>query len=101
MLNYWNRQDNPATFETLEEVRAHAVGVTSRLPGGTFFTQILNPALENYPQGLVYIYRSPNLYGGETGARNNTTFIVFADRRFETKEAGMAWLEELGLIRLI
>ena len=31
MLNYWNRQDNPATFETLEEVRAHAVGVTSRL----------------------------------------------------------------------
>ena len=22
MLNYWNRQDNPATFETLEEVRA-------------------------------------------------------------------------------
>ena len=101
MLNYWNRQDNPATFETLEEVRAHAVGVTSRLPGGTFFTQILNPALENYPQGLVYIYRSPNLYGGETGARNNTTFIVFADRRFETKEAGRAWLEELGLIRLI
>ena len=78
MLNYWNRQDNPATFETLDEVRANAVSVTSRLPGGTFFTQILNPALEGFPQGLVYIYRSPDLYGGETAARNNTTFIVFA-----------------------
>ena len=30
MLNYWNRQDNPATFETLEEVRAHAVTAALR-----------------------------------------------------------------------
>ena len=82
MLNYWNRQDNPATFETLEEVRAHAVGVTSRLPGGTFFTQILNPALENYPQGLVYIYRSPNLYGGETGADIHSQSPILRSARY-------------------
>ena len=31
MLNYWNRQDNPATFETLEEVREHAVAATSAI----------------------------------------------------------------------
>ena len=101
MLNYWNRQNNPATFETLDEVRAHAPAVTAALSGGDRFQQILNPKLDGFPQGLVYIYRSPNLYGGQTGARNNTSFIVFADRRLETKEEGKAYLEQLGLIRLI
>ena len=101
MLNYCNRQGNPATFETLDEVRANCVAVTSKLSGNDRFRQIVNPKLEDFPQGLVYIYRSPNLYGGQTGARNNTSFIVFADRRFETKEEGKAYLEGLGLIRLI
>ena len=80
MLNYWNRQDNPATFETLAEVRANAPGVTSKLSGAGRFKQILNPALEDFPNDLAYFYRSPNIYGAETGARNNTTFIVFAPR---------------------
>lgn len=101
MLNYWNRQDNPATFETLAEVREHAVSVTSRLSGNERFPQILNPKLEDLPQGLLYVYRSPNLYGGETGARNNTSFILYPDRRFETKEEARAYLDSLGLIRLI
>ncbi len=101
MLNYWNRQGNPATFETLDEVRANCVAVTSKLSGNDRFRQIVNPKLEGFPQGLVYIYRSPNLYGGQTGARNNTSFIVFADRRFETKAEGKACLESLGLIKLI
>ncbi len=101
MLNYWNRQDNPATFETLEEVRANAPGVTSKLSGAGRFKQILNPALENFPNDLAYFYRSPDIYGAETGARNNTTFIVFAPCRMETKEEGKAYLEGLGLIRLI
>ena len=101
MLNYWNRQDNPATFETLEEVRAHAVAATSAIANNKRFPQILNPRLEDFPGGLVYVYRSPNLYGGETAARNNTSFILFPDGRFETKEEAKAWLESLGLIRLI
>ena len=101
MLNYWNRQDNPATFETLSEVREHAVAVTEKLSGNERFPQILNPRLEGFPEGLVYVYRSPDLYGGETGARNNTSFLVFPDGRFDTKEAAKAYLEELGLIRLI
>ena len=63
--------------------------------------QILNPALEDFPQGLVYVYRSPNLYGGETGARNNTSFIVFPDARFETKREARAYLKKLGLIKLV
>ena len=101
MLNYWNRQDNPATFETLEEVRANAPGVTSKLSGASRFKQILNPALEDFPNDIAYFYRSPNIYGAETGARNNTTFIVFAPCRLETKEEGKAYLEKLGLIKLI
>ena len=101
MLNYWNRQDNPATFETLAEVREHCVAATSKLSGNERFPQILNPRLEGFPEGLAYVYRSPDLYGGETGARNNTSFILFADGRFDTKEAAKAWLEELGLIKLI
>ena len=94
MLNYWNRQDNPATFETLEEVRTNAPAVTSKLSGAWRFKQILNPALENFPNDIAYFYRSPNIYGGETGARNNTTFIVFAPYRLETKEEGKAYLKE-------
>ena len=101
MLNYWNRQDNPATFETMEEVRAHAVAATSAIANNKRFPQILNPKLEDFPKDLVYVYRSPNLYGGETGARNNTSFILFPDGRFETKEEAKAWLESLGLIKLI
>ncbi len=101
MLKYWNRQDNPATFETLKEVREHAVAVTEKLSGGDRFRQILNPKLEDYPEGLVYIYRSPDLYGGQTAARNNTTFIVFPEKRFETKDEARAYLEGLGLIRMI
>lgn len=101
MLNYWNRQDNPATFETLKEVCANAPVATAKLSGNDRFPQISNPKLEDYPEGLVYIYRSPNLYGGQTAARNNTTFIVFADRRFDAKEEAEAYLKNLGLIKLI
>ena len=101
MLNYSNRQGNPATFETLEEVRLHAPEATAKLSGNDQIRQIANPDLDSYPKDLVYIYRAPNLYGGQRAARNNTTFIVFADQRFETKEAGKAYLESLGLIQLI
>ena len=101
MLNYWNRQDNPATFETLEEVRRHAVAAMSKLSSNERFPQILNPALKDFPQGLVYVYRSPNLYGGETGARNNTSFVVFPDQRFDTKREARAYLKKLGLLKLI
>ena len=101
MQNYWNRQDNPATFETLEEVRKHAVAATSKLPANERFPQILNPALEDFPKGVVYVYRSPDLYGGETGARNNTSFIVFPDQRFEAKKDARAYLKKLGLLKLI
>ena len=101
MQNYWNRQDNKATFETLEEVRRHAVAATGKLPANERFPQILNPALEDFPKGMVYVYRSPDLYGGETAARNNTSFIVFPDQRFAEKREAKAYLKKLGLLKLI
>ena len=57
MLNYVNRVGNPATFETLEEVRQNAPAVTAKLSGNNRFPQIVNPKLDDFPQGLVYIYR--------------------------------------------
>ena len=71
MQNYVNRQGNPATFETLDEVRANAPVATAKLSGNDRMRLVADPKLENFPKDLVYIYRSPDLYGGETAARNN------------------------------
>jgi pimeloyl-ACP methyl ester carboxylesterase len=101
MLKYNNRQGNLATFETLDEVCANAPTAVAPLTGIYRAPWVANPKLTAFPQGLVYIYRSPNLYGGETAARNNTSFIVFADKRYETKEEAYTYLEGLGLIGLI
>ena len=86
MLKYNNRQGNPATFETLDEVRVSAPASAAPLRGMFSAPWIADPKLNDFPQGLVYVYRSPDLYGGETAARNNTSFIVFSDKRYETKE---------------
>jgi pimeloyl-ACP methyl ester carboxylesterase len=101
MLKYYNRQGNPATFETLDEVCANAPAATAPLTGNFRIPRITNPKLVDFPKGLVYIYRSPNLYGGETAARNNTSFIVFSDKRYETKEEAYDYLKGLGLIDII
>lgn len=101
MLNYQNRQGNPATFETLAEVCANAPKATAGLSGNARVPRIVNPAFKDFPQDTLYIYRSPNLYGGETAARNNTVFILFSDKRFATKDAAYAMIEKLGLVELI
>ena len=56
-----------------------------------YFTQhhdmprIANPKLMDFPKGLVYIYRSPELYGGETAARNNTDEYHLSSRTISVK----------------
>ncbi len=55
MLQYYNRQDNPATFETIAEVCANAPAVTAKLSGNDRFRQIANPKLADFPEGLVYV----------------------------------------------
>jgi len=101
MLKYHNRQGNPATFETLDEVCANAPAATAHLTGNFRIRRINDPKLKDFPNDLVYIYRSPELYGGETAARNNTSFIVFSEKRYESKEEAYAYLDGLGLIEVI
>ena len=101
MLNYQNRQGNPATFETIAEVCAHAPGAVAHLSGNGRMQLVANPVFKDFPQDILYIYRAPNLYGGETAARNNTVFVLFADRRYAGKDEALAALKALGLVDLI
>ncbi|MCQ2530251.1 MAG: prolyl oligopeptidase family serine peptidase [Lachnospiraceae bacterium] len=101
MLNYQNRQGNPATFETITEVCAHAPEAVDGLSGNNRIRQIANPAFQDFPEDILYVYRSPNLYGGETAARNNTVFVVFSDKRYADKETALDGLKKLGLVELI
>ncbi len=101
MLNYQNRQGNPATFETITEVCAHAPEAVAGLSGNNRIRQIANPAFQDFPEDILYVYRSPNLYGGETAARNNTVFVVFSDKRYADKATALDALKQLGLVELI
>ena len=101
MLNYQNRQGNAATFETIAEVCANAPAAVAGLSGNGRVRLIANPVFKDFPQDLLYIYRSPNLYGGETAARNNTVFVLFADKRYADREAALDALKKLGLVELI
>jgi len=59
-----------------------------------------HPALDNYPKGTTFVYRSANMYGGRAAARLNTNLIVCAERRFDDKDAAFAWLKAAGLIEI-
>ena len=49
----------------------------------------------------VFVYRSANLYGGQTAARNNTAVVVFAERSFRGKDKALGFLTNLGLTEQI
>jgi hypothetical protein len=100
-MNYRNRQNNGATFELLEEARQSGPRAVASLYGNGEKRFAPHPALETFPAGSVYVYRSANLYGGRTAARNNTAVVVFCERRFQGKDEALGFLTELGLIRQI
>jgi hypothetical protein len=60
-LNYTGSLGNPATFETLEEVRDNRLKAMTALPGniGRAFKPL--PVLVHYPKNTTFVYRSPNL----------------------------------------
>ena len=82
---YTGRQGNEATFETLEEARVNGPNAVLLIPGnrGTYKS---HPALDDYPEGTTYIYRSPDLYGGHAAARLNTDILVFVEKVFASKD---------------
>jgi len=100
-LNYSGSQKNQATFETLEEARVSgpvAVATLETNQGRTFKS---HPALDGYPQGTTYVYRSANLYGGRAAARLNTDILVFAEKSFTGKDAALQYLKDLGLTKIV
>jgi predicted peptidase len=99
-MNFSGRQGNQATFETLEEARANGPIAIGKLEGNGTRTFRSHPALDNYPKGTTFIYRSPNLFGGRAAARMNTNLVVYVDQHFDGKDAALAWLKSAGLIDL-
>src|SRR5450631_1652948 len=100
-LNYSNSLGNQATFETLEEARVSGPVAVATIEGNKGRTYKSHPALDGYPQGTTFIYRSANMYGGRAAARINTDILVFSDKSFTTKDTALAYLKGLGLIPII
>lgn len=98
-LNYTGHVGNEATFETVKEASASAMpkeqNTNSRAPSSS------NPALADYPEGTTYIYRSANLYGVTAAVRMNTNILVYTDKKFDTKDAAMSYLKDLGVIDIM
>jgi hypothetical protein len=99
-LDYSNRQGNKATFETLEEARQNgaAAAASTGVTKGRAFKS--HPALDGYPKGTTFVYRSANLFGGR-GIRCNTNILVFAEKSFLNNNAALAYLKGLGVIDII
>jgi hypothetical protein len=100
-LNYSGSQGNAATFETLEETRASSPVAVAQLETNNGKAFKSHPVLDGYPKGTTYVYRSANLFGGRAAARLNTNILVFTERSFSGKDAALAYLKDLDLIRII
>ena len=92
---YQQHQSNPAMIETLEEAHANAPAYLASEYGRIY---VPDPALDMYPRGTTYIYRSAGIFSAATGAnRMNTNILVYADKSFKDKDAALAFLQDLGL----
>ncbi len=91
---------NEATFETLEEARINGpVFLGEQIPGRIYLP---DPAMDDYPVGTTYVYRSAETLNGNTAAcRKNTNILVYTDAQLEDKDAVYAYLQNLGLIDII
>jgi hypothetical protein len=98
-MDYQSNFDNASTFETLEEARANE---SDYLSGATGRIYVQDPALDTYPQGTTYVYRSAGMYTGLSAAyRMNTNILVYTDQAFDSKDAALAYLQSMGLTDII
>ena len=114
-LEFKGETGNKATFETLEEAHQNSPAVVGAYqvaampgpgamgPGAAPRPRAYSghPALDNYPKGTTFVYRSANMYGGRAAARMNTNIIVFAEQHFDSKDAAQAYLKSAGLIDIV
>lgn len=92
---YKQHQSNTAVLETLEEAHANASAYLATEYGRNY---IPDPALDSYPAGTTYLYRSAGIYNATTGAnRMNTNILVYTDQAFNGKDAALAYLKDQGL----
>jgi len=100
-FNFTGELGNEATFETLQEAHTNSPAVVQNIVENESSTFVGHPALDDYPEGTTFVYRSANLYAGRAAARLNTNIFVYAEQRFDTKDAALAYLKDAGLIDII
>ena len=98
-LNYQRQFDNEATFETLEEARVNQIAFLSEATGRTY---VADPALDAYPEGTTYVYRSANMLTSLSAApRMNTNLLVYTDASFASKSEAFDYLVNMGLTDIV
>jgi dienelactone hydrolase len=107
-LNSTCETGNEATFETLQEAHKNAPEIVKTYEGNDLDTMTKtakvfgpHPALDMYPEGTTFVYRSPDMFGGRAAARLNTNLIVYADQHFASKDEAYAYLQAAGFIDII
>lgn len=100
-IGFTGELGNEATFETLQEANQNSVDIVSSIVENDTKAFATHPVLDGYPEGTTFVYRSANQYAGRAAARLNTNIFVYAPEHFENKDDAMAYLKDLGLIKLI
>ena len=100
LKDYSGTLGNEATFETLEEARENAPAIVATYPNESA-TQVAHPALNDFPAGTAFVYRSPDIYAGFCSPRMNTCVMVYSPEVFADKDAAYAYLQTLGIIELV
>lgn len=95
-LKYQQHFGNEATFETLEEAHENGPAAMAALTGRAYMP---DPALDEYPQGTTFVYRSAGMYTSLSAAyRMNTNLMVFTPQKFAEKADALAFLQSNGMI---
>ena len=77
---YQQHLANEATFDSLENARAKESDEMAALTGRAYMP---DPALDTYPEGTTWVYRSAGIYTPLSAApRMNTNFLVYVDKEF-------------------
>ena len=100
-LNFTGELGNESTFETLAEAHASSPAVVKGIVENGEKTFVGHPALDGYPEGTTYVYRSANQYAGRAAARLNTNIFLYVEQHFADKDEAYAYLESTGLIGII
>ncbi len=100
-LNFTGELGNESTFETLQEAHASSPAVVKGIIENGSKTFVGHPALEGYPEGTTYVYRSANQYAGRAAARLNTNIFLYVEQHFADKDEAFAYLQSTGLIDII